>query len=433
MARWDRSSSRLLAQVLLAGFVLACSTISAGIAATPTDSVTGLSLDLCSQGKNRSNAFDSRSGLSSSGWQWAQYQCAPSCTAQTLDGCSHDFIDDGMQKITYTRGGKLRIMQSVEFVVDQMAGSIVFSPDGDPATTVVFHGGVGGTASRGSQLSTYLLANTNAKVVWISWLSGAPGVFGTDAAGWFTRKNAIKVTIKTQSLRPATVIRWIHDNIAGGTAIGTAACSMGTVATLSPGVWWQSDSYFRYQQFIGGPANWDVNASCGKSGPIANGRCDTAPLHACNSSSPCSGSDDTCNRPSDLMADEFYKLMDYLADIPITVPPNQLACHGGDPTPYTLYNDSSFNPLLNPGTFALTHPVDFLTDEMTTSQTGSYCPANSHEDHCMGLGSEENVFHEIFAGSPAIAMHWNDNPTGEHCQSWVDGTGLSGLLAGMGL
>lgn len=429
MARRDASSSHLLAQVLLSSFVLAGTMVSAGIAATPADPVTGLSLDLCSQTNNRSNAFDSRSGASSSGWQWLQYQCSPSCVAQTLDGCSHDFIDDGGQKITYIRNGQTRIMKSVEFVVDQMAGSIVFSPDGDPAATVVFHGGVGGTASRGSQLSTYLLTNTNAKVVWISWLSGAPGVFGTSAAGWFTRKNATKVTIKTQSMRPATVIRWIHDNIAGGTAIGTAACSMGTVATLSADVWWQSDSYFRYQQFIGGPANWDVNASCGKSGPIANGRCDSAPLHTCTSASSCSGADDTCNRPSDLMADEFYKLMDYLADIPLTAPLDPHACHGGDPTPYTLYNDSSFNPLLNPGTFALTHPVDFLTDEMTSSS----CPANFHEDHCMGLGSEEDVFREIFAGSPAITMHWNDNPSGEHCQSWVDGTGLSGLLAGMGL
>lgn len=415
-------------------FVLACSTAAVAVAATPTDPVTGLSLDFCTQkDSDRRDSFSSLRGVSSSGWEWIIYQCSlSSCTPATLDNCGHDFIADNLKEITYKRpnSNQVRAMQSVEFVVDQMAGSIVYSPDGDPAKTVVFHGGVGGTAYTGTPLSTYLLNNTNAKVVWISWLEGADGVFGTGHAGWFSRKNTAGVTIKTQSRRPATVIRWLHDNVAGGNPIGTAGCSMGTVATLSPDVWWQSDSYFRYQQFIGGPANWDVNASCGKSGPIANGRCDTAPLHTCNSSSPCSGSDDTCNRPSDLMADEFYKLMDYLANIPVT---DQFACHGGDPTPYTLYNDSSFNPLLNPGAFALTHPVDFLTDEMTTSETGLSCPANFHEDHCMGLGSEENIFHEIFAGSPGITMHWNDNPTGEHCQSWVDGTGLSGLLAGMGL
>ncbi|HSU82469.1 MAG TPA: hypothetical protein VLR69_08620, partial [Thermoanaerobaculia bacterium] len=60
MSRWGHSSSRLLAQVLLGGFVLACATVSVGIAAT--DPVTGLSLDLCSQTNNRSNAFGSRSG-----------------------------------------------------------------------------------------------------------------------------------------------------------------------------------------------------------------------------------------------------------------------------------------------------------------------------------------------------------------------------------
>jgi hypothetical protein len=426
MARRNHFSSRLSARVLLGCFVLACAAVSPGIAATPTDPVTGLSLDFCTQqGGNRSSSFSFTSGTSN-GWQWVNYTCVSSCTPTTLANCGHVFLDSTGAPLTYTRNGQSLSMRSVDFVVDNMAGSIVYSPDGDPAKTVVFHGGVGGTAYGGTPLSTQLLNNTQAKVVWISWLDGATGVFNTNKGGWFTRKNTTGVTIKTQSKRPATVIRWVHDNLAGGNPMGTAACSMGTVATLSPAVWWQSNSYFKYQQFIGGPANWNVNASCGKGGAIATGFCDSDPLRVCSASQPCSGPDDTCNRPSDPMANEFYSLMTYLAGILST---NQFACHDGDPAAYTPYNGSSFDPQLNPGTFTLSHPVDFLTDE----RTGQSCTHMPPDDHCMGLGSEEYVFHQIFSGSPAITMHWSDDPAGDHCQSWQDGTGLSWLVAGMGL
>jgi hypothetical protein len=423
MARRVCASSRLSVRVFLISAVLACAAVSAQ---ATTDPVTGLSLDFCTQQSNdRRDSFHSTSGTSN-GWQYVSYTCASSCTPASLANCSHVFLDINGNPLTYTRNGQARSMRSVEFVVDNMGGSIVYSPDGDQPKTVVFHGGVGGTAYGGTPLSTQLLNNTQAKVVWISWLDGATGVFNTNKAGWFTRKDATGVTIKTQSKRPATVIRWVHDNVAGGNPIGTAACSMGTVATLSPGVWWQSDSYFKYQQFIGGPANWNVNASCGKGGAIATGFCDSDPLRVCSASQPCAGPDDTCNRPSDPMANEFYAFMTYLAGIAGT---NKFACHDGDPTIYSPYNGSSFDPQLNVGTFALTHPVDFLTDE----RTGQPCTHMPPDDHCMGLGSEEYVYHEISGGSPLITLHWSDDPAGDHCQSWTDGTGLSWLVAGMGL
>ncbi len=352
MACWTDASSRLLAQAFLGVAVLAFAAVSAH-ASTPTDPVTGLSLDFCTQqGSDRTVTVPFTSGWNN-GWQYGKYNCASSCTPATLANCSHVFLDNSGQPLTYMRNGQMLSMRSVEFVVDDMGGSIVYSPDGDPAKTVVLHSGVGGTAYQGT-ISTRLLNNTQAKVVWISWLDGATGVFNSHKAGWFTRKDATGVTIKTQSKRPATVIRWVHDNLAGGNPIGTAACSMGTVATLSPAVWWQSDSYFKYQQFIGGPANWNVNASCGKGNPIATGFCDSDPLRVCSSMQPCSGPDDTCNRPSDPMAVEFYEFMDYLADILDT---NRFACQSGDTTIYQPFNGSSFDTSLNPGNFALSHPV----------------------------------------------------------------------------
>ena len=423
MARWIHASSRLSAQALISSAVLA---FALAAPARATDPVTGLSLDACAQqDSDRRDSFASTSG-SSNGWQYVSYTCVSSCTPATLANCSHVFLDANGNQLTYTRNGQTHSMRSVDFVVDNMGGSIVYSPDGDQTKTVVFHGGVGGTAYGGTPLSTQLLNNTQAKVVWISWLDGANGVFNSHKAGWFTRKNATGVTIKTQSKRPATVIRWVHDNLAAGNPIGTAACSMGTVATLSPAIWWQSDSYFKYQQFIGGPANWNVNASCGKGGAIATGFCDSDPQRACSSTQPCSGPDDTCNRPSDPMAQEFYDFMTYLAGISTS---NQFACNSPDSTVYQPYNGSSFDPQLNTGSFTLSHPVDFLTDE----RTGQLCTHTPPDDHCMGLGSEEYTFHQIIAGSPLITTHWSDDPAGDHCQSWSDGTGLSWLIAGMGL
>jgi hypothetical protein len=399
-------------------------------ASTPIDPVTGLSLDFCApQGGNRINSFRPPVRGTSNGWQYVKYQCLSSCTPANLATCGHVFLDSSGTPITYTRNGQTFSMQSVEFVVDDMGGSLIYSPDGDPTKTVLFHGGVGGTASGGTPLSTQILNHTQAKVVWISWLDGATHVFLSGKAGWFTRKDATGVTIKTQSKRPATVIRWVHDNLAAGNALGTAACSMGTVATLSPAVWWQSDTYFKYQQFVGGPANWDVNASCGKAPPPTTGFCDSDPLRVCSATQLCSGPDDTCNRPSDPMADEFYKFMTYLAGIDLN---NKFACHNGDPTPYAPYNGSSFNPQLNSGTFALGHPIDFLTDERT-EQPGPACVNLPPDDHCMGLGSIESVFQKIATTPPSFLMNWSDNGMGDHCQSWADGLGLSWLVTGMRL
>jgi hypothetical protein len=425
MACWIHASSRLFRSTLLAAVVFAGATVGAA-ALTSTDPVTGLSLDFCTpQDSDRTHSFASTVG-SNNGWLYISYSCIASCVPTTLSNCSHVFLDNTGNPLTYTRNGQTYSMRSVDFVVDNMGGSIVYAPDGDLAKTVVFHGGVGGTAYGGTPLSTQLLNNTQAKVVWISWLDGATGVFNTNKAGWFTRKNATGVTIKTQSKRPATVIRWVHDNLANGAPIGTAACSMGTVAILSLGAWWQSEAYFKYQQFIGGPANWDVNASCGKGSPTTTGFCDSDPLRSCTTSLDCSGSGDTCNRPSDPMANEFYSFMTYLAGIPAA---NQFACHNGDPTLYSPYNGSSFDTHLNPGTFAFTHPVDFLTDE----RTGQACSHMPPDDHCMGLGSEEYVVHEIVTRSPLLTTYWNDDSAGDHCQSWTNGTGLSWLTIGMGL
>src|SRR5579885_2415184 len=155
----------------------------AGLAATPTDPVTGLSLDFCTaQDTDRTHSFQSTAGTNN-GWQYVSYTCVSSCTPTTLANCSHVFLDNNGNPLTYTRNGQTRSMRSVEFVVDNMGGSIVYSPDGDAAKTVVFHGGVGGTAYGGTPLSTQLLNNTQAKVIWISWLNGATGVFNTNAAG----------------------------------------------------------------------------------------------------------------------------------------------------------------------------------------------------------------------------------------------------------
>jgi hypothetical protein len=428
MAPWFRASFRRWAPGFLGAAVLALLALPAQ-ARTPIDPATGLSIDFCQHqagGVYRENTFNLGGGSNGAG-TWKTYQCKSSCTAATLAACSYTFLDATGNPLTYTRPGPGQPSQSmlaVDFEVDSMAGSIVYSPDGDATKTVALHGGVGGTDFSGT-LSNRLLNETSAVVAWVSWLNGAPGVFYSGKAGWFTRKDANGVTIKTQSKRPATILRWLHDNLAAGNPIGTAGCSMGTVATLSPGVWWQSKTYFKYQQLVGGPANWNVNASCGKGTPVAQGACDANPRTPCDDTHPCPGTNNQCNRLGDPMAHEFYDLMNYLAAFAGGTSP---ACQGTGTAIVPAFNGSSFDPTLNVGDFALGHPVDFLTDEQTNQPCG---PAL--DDHCMGLGSEEYVFNAIYNGISPLPLQWSDDQGGDHCQSWADGRGLSWLKAAMGL
>src|SRR4051794_12355133 len=107
MARSIHASSRRFGPISLVA-VLACAVVSAhaSLAATPTDPVTGLSLDFCaSQDSDRTHSFQSTSG-SNNGWQYVSYTCISSCTPTTLANCSHVFLDNNGNPLTYTRNGQ---------------------------------------------------------------------------------------------------------------------------------------------------------------------------------------------------------------------------------------------------------------------------------------------------------------------------------------
>src|SRR5262249_19543426 len=91
--------------------------------------------------------------------------------------------------------------------------------------------------------------------------------------------------------RPAAAIRWVHDNLAAGHKLGTAAHSMGTMATFGAQAWYGLEPIIDYQILIGGPGFWDVNAGCGRI-HISQGFCDT-------DASACSGSPNSSQGPHD--------------------------------------------------------------------------------------------------------------------------------------
>ena len=374
--------------------------------------------------------------------------CAPSSTTGTAGAgssfayactpCAGDFTTCSYaapgQYPTYTRpsDATTRTLKAVDYVVDSMAGTLVYSDDGT-SHTVLLHAGEGGVGfSKSAQISHYLLPTTQANVVHVVWMPGATNVFGSAPAGWWTRKSATPVDVPTQVARPAAVIRWAHDHLVfPGKSFGTVGCSLGTMATLGSVLWKNLDGLVSYQWVGGGSAFWDVNASCGRSAvPYpAGGHCDSdgrACTNHCDCSQGCpatgGGYDvsqagghewDWCRMPTDTTTTNFPALVNYLSGpaagggptcLTTTEPPTSLG------SPLASLDVSSFrtNP---PASWELGHVVDFAVEEDGDATSRPV-------DQGVLEGATGFVFEAIqkanaAAGKPAPA--WNDYQPNNHC------------------
>jgi hypothetical protein len=327
------------------------------------------------------------------------YTCAEPCADGI--GCATDFLVAGQQVIS----GRGLPMEVIAFVVDDMAGHMIFTSDGDD--TVVTHGGVGGTGGL-HEFDLELQAHSTLKTVSLGWERGV-GLFGgsgNGGAGWLTRKDATGTSIRALAARPAAAIRWVKDNLAPDHKLGTVGASFGTLATFGPHVWWGLDDILDYQMLIGGPPLWDVNIGCGRD-HVAAGHCDldVAPC-AGNPDSSYGNDDPSCDTPTNqcrvptIMAElgggasEFNNAINYVG--------NTTAC-----APATTRD-----PALDASSLATTvtdwsfrGPIDFVTQE------GAPQPPQSDQ----GMGEGHAMYAYLAVQS---ARRWIDHDGHHHGDAW---------------
>lgn len=328
------------------------------------------------------------------------YTCSEVCT----DGvaCAVDFLGQGGTPVMSARGGR---MQVIDFVVDGMAGHLVFTPDGDDA--VVTHGGVGGTGMYHSEFDGELQANSTLRTVSLGWEHGAT-IPGFGGAGWLTRKDAAGSSMRALTVRPAAAIAWVKRELAPTSKLGTVGASFGTIATFGPHAWWGLDSILDYQMLIGGPPLWDVNVGCGRD-HVAAGHCDL-------DVSPCTGNpnsdygndDPACDSPGTtnqcrvptVMAElpdgssEFDHAINYIHATTACAP-----AATRDPS----LDASSLGSTVTDWSFR--GPVDFV------SQEGAPQPPQS--DQGMGEGHAMYVFTAI-----QTEKRWIDDDGHHHGDAW---------------
>jgi hypothetical protein len=295
-------------------------------------------------------------------------------------------------------------MQLLAFVVDGMGGHLVFTPDGED--TVVTHAGDGGTSVY-NPFDIDLQTDSTIKTVSLGWEAGTPRILS--GGGWFTRKDATPTTVRALAARPAAVIQWVHDNFAAGHKLGTVGSSMGTAATFGAHVWYGLDSILDYQQLIGGPGFWDVNAGCGRV-HITAGHCDTD-ASACTGTDasnfgnddPTCGTDATNNcRVPTMMAPKGTSGSAY----------NDAINYVGVTTSCAPMTPDSRDPSLDASSLAMTVAdwsfhgmVDLVTNE------GGTQPPNA--DQGMGEGHMLYIYTQIQS-----AKGWTDNQGYHHGDSW---------------
>jgi hypothetical protein len=290
------------------------------------------------------------------------------------------------------------------FVVDDMAGHIEFTSDGD--NVVITHAGVGGTTLLNG-FDTYLQQHSTLKTVTLGWEEGSHDAFG-GGNGWFTRKSAQPSTVRDQAVRPAAVIQWVKDHFAAGKKLGTVGQSMGTVATLGAHVWYGLEPIIDYQMLLGGPGLWDINAGCGRV-HTSEGYCDVDvspctgnPLSSYGNDDPYCGDPATFNscRVPTIMApqgtgSEFNNIINYVGATTACAPS---MTDNRDPS----LDVSSFMTLTD---WAFHGKIDLVADE------GGSQPPNA--DQGMGEGHMMRLYRALTG-----PKSWTDNQGHHHGDSF---------------
>lgn len=381
----------------------------------------GMQFCALSNPKEPDSAFEQiRSKPTKTGDYWVRYSCTTPC-------------DDWQECLapSFTQSGRPlmqgdRPKQALAFVVDGMGGHLSFTDPRARDATILFHSGMGGTSFWPNAKA--LEDRADLGTVMIRWERGfvdrgVRGMF-SPAWGWYTRTSSEPARVPELNKRVATVISWVHDNIAGTGMFGTAGCSMGAQATFGAVYWNELDSIIDYQFFMGGPPLWDINSLCGRR-KHETGYCDADGTTACSRDADCE------------VAGPYARC---LFREPITYSPllesvvnhvhgsgDQCRPDTADETtrPYRPFDESSIG--YTDGDREFDHPFDFQLD-FHRSDTSSAIGMDGDEDWAGG-----QFMHVFNAIESTRWKRWIATYNSAHCASWYNGNAVGMIIEGMGL
>ena len=371
--------------------------------------------------ENPSSAFERfQSEPTNTGDYWVRYSCETPC--EDWRECVAPSFTQSGRPLMYGERQK----EALAFVIDGMGGHLSFANPHSSEETVLFHSGMGGTNYWANARA--LEDRANIGTVMVRWERGfvdlnVRGMF-SPAWGWYTRTSASPARVPELNKRVATVISWVHDNIAGTGKFGTAGCSMGAQATFGAVYWNDLDDIVDYQFFMGGPPLWDINSLCGRR-KYESGYCDADGTTVCTRNSDCEA------------AGPFAKC---LFREPMTYSPLMESIvnhvHGGgeqcrpdnaDETtpPYPPFDESSI--AYTDGDTEFDHPVDFQLD-FHRSDTSSATGRDGDEDWAGG-----QFMHAFNAIESTRWKSWIVEYNSRHCASWYNGNAIQAIIGGMDL
>ena len=391
--------------VLALAFLLAATGGSEVLADTSHVRQLAGNLQICTvpNPSSPASAFNiSQSAVDANGDYWVSYGCKEACT---------DWRQ--CQVPAYTRGGSALMegdapKQAVAFVVDGMGGHLAYTTRQSGHKTVLLHTGVGGVSYMRS-LSSQIESTANTNVVMVRWESGFSGW------GWFTRTSAPAARVPNLTRRVASMIAWVHENLAGAGDFGTVGCSMGTQATLGAVYWHDVDPVVDYQLMVGGPPLWDLNSGCGRR-TYSSGYCDLDATRACSSNADCASlsARSQCTLPSPVALAWLYEQM--ANHVHATQACDVSAGNTGIHAPF---DESGFAFVT--GDWDFDHPIDFQMDIW-----------GSDGDRRWGMGDAMQVFNSITSAA-GHQKRWNTTTDSGHCDAIGDGRALQLVTSGMNL
>ena len=388
-------------------FVLALNAGEGALADTRQVRQLAGDLQICTVPNPRSpsSAFSiSQSATDANGDYWVAYGCREACA--NWRQC---------QVPAYTRGGRALMegdapKQALAFVVDGMGGHLAFTTKQGGSKTVLLHTGTGGTNYMQS-LSGQIEDTANAKVVMVRWERGFSGW------GWFTRTSAPATRVPNVTRRVASMMAWVHENLAGAGDFGTVGCSMGTQATLGAVYWHDVDPVVDYQLMVGGPGLWDINSGCGRR-KYSSGYCDLDATRTCSSDADCAALSprSRCTIPGPIPLAWLYEQV--VNHVHATQACDVSAADDGTGI-HAPFDESGFAFVT--GDWDFDHPIDFQMDLW-----------GSDGDRRWAMGDAMRVFNSI-SSAAGHAKRWNTTRDSGHCAAIGNGRALQLLTSGMNL
>ena len=372
--------------------------------------------------QNPASAFDiTKSAADENGDYWVAYRCKEACADwRQCQAPAHSAKGEALMEGDAPK-------QALAFVVDRMGGHLAFTARQGGDKTLLLHEGSGGTDFM-SRLSGQVEDASDAKVVMVRWDAGY-----TDTAnslpiewGWFTRTSAPPAQMPDLTRRVASVVAWVHENLAGPADFGTVGCSMGTQATLGATYWHEVDEVVDYQLMVGGPGLWDINAGCGLR-RYPSGFCDLDARRACSSDADCRHLSERsqCNRPSPIPMAWMYESV--VNHVHATQACNLMAADSSSGA-YGPFDESSLAFAQGDWDFNLN--IDFQMDIWAPQD---FANNSIGGDENWGMGQAMRVFNSIRSAA-GLEKNWRTTADASHCEAMAKGDqALQLLMAGMNL